>query len=399
MFPGIKQAFAASLAVVSFLSASLAAAHGSMEVPLSRVYGCYKEGAESPKSAACKAAVAAGGSQALYDWNGVRQGAANGRHRELIPDGKLCSANNESHKGLDLARTDWPSTLITPDASGRFEFTFYATAVHATGYFQLFTTKEGYNPALPLKWSDLEATPFCNITNVSAVNNRYKLNCPFPGGKTGSHVIYTIWQRADSPEAFYACTDVKFSNTPPPPVAWKEVGQVQAREDLPKGSKVTFRLFDSAGRDAESFPLLLDAATPAATWVYRLAQQVNTGSSRVQVGVLQTTGSVTPQQDALGNRVYAKETGYSFQVDIEKPSPGGSDGGTGGGTDGGGGGGAQYKYPAGITGYTAGTTVEGTDGHIYQCKPFPYSGWCKGVASYYAPGTGIAWQDAWTLVR
>ncbi|MBN8469213.1 lytic polysaccharide monooxygenase [Corallococcus exiguus] len=388
MFPAIRKAFTASLAFVSLLSAGPAAAHGSMEVPLSRVYGCFKEGPESPKSAACKAAVQTGGTQALYDWNGVRQGAANGRHREIIPDGKLCSAANESHKGLDLARADWPSTLITPDSGGRFEFVFHATAVHATGYFQLFVTKEGYNPSLPLKWSDLESTPFCNVTNVSAVNNRYRLNCPFPATRTGSHVIYAIWQRADSPEAFYACTDVKFSNTPPPPVSWKELGQVQAREDLPKSSKVTFRLFDSAGRDAESYPLTLDAATPAATWMYRLAQQVNAGSSRVQVGVLQTSGSVTPVQDALGNRVYSKETGYSFQVDIEKPS-------TGGGNDGGTGGSAQYKYPAGIDSYTAGTLVEGTDGLIYRCKPFPYSGWCKGAASHYAPGTGMAWQDAW----
>jgi chitin-binding protein len=85
-------------------------------------------------------------------------------------------------------------------------------------------------------------------------------------------------------------------------------------------------------------------------------------------------------QDALGNRVYAKDTGYAYQVDIEKPSTGG---------------GAQYKYPAGIDSYTAGTLVEGTDGLIYRCKPFPYSGWCKGAASHYAPGTGMAWQDAW----
>lgn len=105
MFRAIQKVLAASLAVVSLLSASVAAAHGSMEVPLSRVYSCFKEGPETPGSAACKALIQAGGTQALYDWNGVRQGAANGRHREIIPDGKLCSAANESHRGLDLART------------------------------------------------------------------------------------------------------------------------------------------------------------------------------------------------------------------------------------------------------------------------------------------------------
>lgn len=32
---------------------------------------------------------------------------AAGKHRELIPDGKLCSAANDKFKGLDLPRADW----------------------------------------------------------------------------------------------------------------------------------------------------------------------------------------------------------------------------------------------------------------------------------------------------
>ncbi|MFY1825118.1 lytic polysaccharide monooxygenase [Myxococcus fulvus] len=385
----MQRSLASSLVALSLLSSSLASAHGSMEVPLSRVYSCFKEGPETPKSAACKAAIQSGGTQALYDWNGVRQGNANGRHRELIADGKLCSAANESHRGLDLARTDWPATLISPDSSNRFDFVFHATAVHATAYFHLYVTKEGYNPALPLKWSDLEASPFCTLTAPSAPqNNRYRFTCPFPQGRTGQHVIYAIWQRSDSPEAFYACTDVKFSNTPPPPTTWKELGSVQAREDLPAQSKVTLRLFDSGGRDAETHPLTLSTATPAASWIYQLAQQVNATSSRVQVGELQTNGTVRPANSATANRVYSREASDSFQLDIEKPTGGG-----------GGGDPAQYKYPNGIDSYVAGTLVEGTNGSIYRCKPFPYSGWCKGSAPYYAPGTGSHWSDAWEFVR
>jgi len=386
MHPAIQKPLTSSLVVLSLLSASLAQAHGSMEVPLSRVYSCFKEGPETPRSAACKAAIQVGGTQALYDWNGVRQGAANGRHRELIPDGKLCSAANESHKGLDLARADWPSTLIAPDASGRFEFVFHATAVHATAYFHLYVTKEGYDPTLPLKWSDLEDAPFCTLTAPSTpTNNRYRFTCPFPQGRTGPHVIYTIWQRSDSPEAFYACNDVKFSDTPPPATSWKELGAVQAREDLPAQSKVTLRVFNSGGGDAETHPLTLGAATPAATWMYNLAQRVNSTSSRVQVGVLQASGGVVPEQSATANRVYSREASDTFQLDIEKPTGGGET--------------PQYAYPDGLASYTAGTLVQGTDGHVYRCKPFPYSGWCRGAAPYYAPGTGSHWTDAWEFVR
>ncbi|WTY26396.1 lytic polysaccharide monooxygenase [Streptomyces anulatus] len=57
------------------LAAAPAAAHGSLTDPVSRVSACFAEGPESPVSAACRAAVAAGGTQALYDWE-------RGEHRQ-----------------------------------------------------------------------------------------------------------------------------------------------------------------------------------------------------------------------------------------------------------------------------------------------------------------------------
>jgi hypothetical protein len=47
-------------------------------------------------------------------------------------------------------------------------------------------------------------------------------------------------------------------------------------------------------------------------------------------------------------------------------------------------------------GYSAGSIVKNV-GNQYECKPWPYSGWCNGGASAYAPGTGTNWTDAWTL--
>ena len=37
-------------------------------------------------------------------------GTAAGRHKQLIPDGKLCSAGRDKYRGLDLARGDWPAS-------------------------------------------------------------------------------------------------------------------------------------------------------------------------------------------------------------------------------------------------------------------------------------------------
>jgi len=48
-------------------------------------------------------------------------------------------------------------------------------------------------------------------------------------------------------------------------------------------------------------------------------------------------------------------------------------------------------------GYVAGSRVQ-VGGTLYECKPYPYSGWCNGAAWAYGPGTGTYWSDAWTNV-
>ncbi|MFS0696149.1 lytic polysaccharide monooxygenase [Streptomyces nitrosporeus] len=195
---------AAPLALAG-LSAGPAAAHGSLSDPVSRVSACYAEGPESPESAACRAAVAAGGTQALYDWNGVNIANAAGKHRELIPDGKLCSAGNDKFRGLDLPRADWPSS---PMKAGNRTFRFRATAPHK-GTFELYLTKAGYDPAQPLKWSDLREKPFATATDPELRDGSYVFGGTVPQA-TGRQLVYTVWQRSDSPEAFYACSDVVF---------------------------------------------------------------------------------------------------------------------------------------------------------------------------------------------
>ncbi|MEU0101054.1 lytic polysaccharide monooxygenase [Streptomyces sp. NPDC006267] len=187
------------------LASAPAVAHGSLTDPVSRVSACFAEGPESPRSAACRAAVAAGGTQALYDWNGVNIANAAGRHRELIPDGKLCSAANDTFRGLDLPRADWPATAMTP---GGHTFRFRATAPHR-GSFELYLTKPGYDPTKPLAWSDLEAKPFAEATDPPLENGSYVFDGTIPE-RSGRQLVYTVWQRSDSPEAFYACSDVTF---------------------------------------------------------------------------------------------------------------------------------------------------------------------------------------------
>ncbi|MCX5138183.1 lytic polysaccharide monooxygenase [Streptomyces sp. NBC_00340] len=194
---------------LSALAAAPASAHGTMGDPVSRVSQCYAEGPESPKSAACKAAVASGGTQALYDWNGIRIGDANGQHQALIPDGKLCSADSEEFKGLDLARADWPATGVS---SGAYTFRYRVTAQHK-GTFKVYITKSGYDPSKPLAWADLDlAHPVATVTDPTASNGFYSFSGNLPE-RSGKQLLYAVWQRSDSPEAFYSCSDVAFGGS------------------------------------------------------------------------------------------------------------------------------------------------------------------------------------------
>ncbi|MFJ9694574.1 lytic polysaccharide monooxygenase [Kitasatospora sp. NPDC101183] len=200
---------AASLAV-ALTTAGTASAHGTMTNPVSRVAACYAEGPEHPVSQVCKDLVAASGTQPLYDWNEVNIANANGNHQALIPDGRLCSANRDKYAALDWPRTDWPATAVKP---GAFSFQFRTTAPHV-GTQTVYITKAGFNPTQPLKWSDLDPTPVAQVqVDRNATNGFYNYSGTLPQ-RTGRQILYTVWQRSDSPEAFYSCSDVDFGGTP-----------------------------------------------------------------------------------------------------------------------------------------------------------------------------------------
>lgn len=197
----------------SVLLSRVAQAHGSMQTPISRVYSCYLEGPETPDTPACRDAIAQGGTQALYDWNEVNIRDAANRHRTLIPDGQLCSAGRAKYAAFDQPRLDWATTILP--ASGTYTFQ-YAAAVPHRGWFELYVTRDGYDPLQPLKWSDLEPTPFLRADDPPIWSGNYIMTGQLPQGKSGRHLIYSIWQRTDSPEAFYTCSDVWFGSSPTP---------------------------------------------------------------------------------------------------------------------------------------------------------------------------------------
>jgi chitin-binding protein len=199
-------AFAAPL-LLTLSAAGPAQAHGAPTKPVSRAYACSPDGGSTAGTAACRAALTANGGEPFTFWDNVRVGDVNGRDRSVIPDGRLCSGGLPAYRGLDLARSDWPSTTLT--AGARLTMTYRSTIPH-TGTFKMFLTKPGYDPSGPLTWSDLPERPFAEVKDPAMTGDAYRIGMTLPSDRTGRHVLYTIWQNSSTADTYYSCSDVVF---------------------------------------------------------------------------------------------------------------------------------------------------------------------------------------------
>ena len=111
------------------------------------------------------------------------------------------------------------------------------------------------------------------------------------------------------------------------------------------------------------------------TAVYQQSIEVN-GEERVTITLDDIeAGNFTFEATATSENGEEERITRSFKVEEESSNP------------------SQYPdYEAGKN-YAAGDIVTGTDGNAYQCKPWPYTGWCANAS--YAPGESQFWADAW----
>jgi predicted carbohydrate-binding protein with CBM5 and CBM33 domain len=217
--------YAAALLLAAGLGAIVlpagASAHGAMMAPGSRTFLCYKDGRTStgeikPVNPACAAAVAQSGVTPLYNWFAVLRSDGGGRTAGFIPDGQLCSGGTGGpydFTGFNLARDDWPVTHLTSGAAMEFDYNDWAKH---PGTFSLYITRDSWSPTRAPTWSDLEPVPFSQVVDPPALggpgteDGHYWWNGTLPSGKTGRHLIYSVWARSDSQETFYGCSDVVF---------------------------------------------------------------------------------------------------------------------------------------------------------------------------------------------
>jgi len=133
------------------------------------------------------------------------------------PDGQLCSAGHTSNGRYNALDTvgDWKAQSIGTN----FRVKLYDQASHGADYIWVYATKQGFNPITqPLRWSDLELvgqignTPASQWTPESAGGISILVNGNAPG-RTGRHMIYTIWQASHLDQSYYLCSDVNFGGS------------------------------------------------------------------------------------------------------------------------------------------------------------------------------------------
>jgi chitin-binding protein len=197
-------------AVCGLLPALPALAHGAPVQPVSRTAACAA-GGEDAGTAACKAALAANG-QALGAFDNLRVPGVNGRDKQVIPDGKLCSGGLSEYKGLDLARSDWPATQMTAGSTLNIQ---YRTTIPHAGLFRVYLTKQGYNPKQPLGWDDLSTKPIFTATDPPVRDGAYRFGGKLPADRSGRHVLFTVWQTTSTPDTYYSCSDLVLTAAKP----------------------------------------------------------------------------------------------------------------------------------------------------------------------------------------
>ncbi|WP_323815821.1 lytic polysaccharide monooxygenase auxiliary activity family 9 protein [Cellvibrio sp. NN19] len=368
------------LGTAALMSTVEVSAHGYVSSPKSRAFWCTSSqgGNTTP---ACIAAAAAGNAS-QYEPQSIGIGGANDNHQSLIPDGKLCSANMGGNNGLNLARNDWNATTVT---AGPLAFVWINTAAHKTSYFRYYITKEGFNPgAAPLKWSDLEQIHQSAPAGQEAVATHI-VNLP---PRTGRHIVYSIWQRdavRDAPEGFYQCIDVVYG---------------------PSNSSSSVASSAPSSSSVASSSVSNNTCAGLPTWnaatVYTQPQQVQHNSRRysanywtqgndpaltagqysywLDLGAC-SEGTTSSTSSSSSSAVVSSSSSVASSV----VSSSSSSVATG-----------NCSSPAFVNGssYATGALVQNV-GSEYKCT---VGGWCS-QGGAYAPGTGWAWTNAWSLVR
>ncbi|HHB1427563.1 TPA: lytic polysaccharide monooxygenase [Serratia odorifera] len=318
---------AVSLALpAAILAPTLAHAHGYISKPLTRNMMCKNQGgfwSGTPPTGGCQAYKATGNWQAPFTDVGGSTGSGWLNYETSIPDGKICSVNYPSLNTL-VKNGDWPTTEVKPKSDGSIDLAYKYTAYHGTDHIAFYITKQEYNPAQPLKWSDLELLGRRDGANTPDANGETHFNFKLPAQQHGRHVIVAAWPVSaghGTGEVFMSCADVKIDNEGISIPSWESIGEgLSASTNIAAKTVVRFRLFDKTKAGSVAFETEFTAANSMADkdWLHQLAKKINAGTNLVKVGILDA-GNVTADKPSTYYGVYTKgNASYSYALYLEE---------------------------------------------------------------------------------
>ncbi|MFD1829171.1 lytic polysaccharide monooxygenase [Streptomyces desertarenae] len=188
-----------------------ASAHGSVVDPASRNYGCwlrwgsdFQNPAMAQQDPMCWQAWQ-DDTNAMWNWNGLYRENVGGNHQAFIPDGQLCSAGRTAdgrYRSMDVPGR-WRTTGVGTD----FTVHLHDQARHGADYLRIYVTRQGFDPTTDeLGWGDLE---LIKTTGRYAPTSDIRVGVSAPG-RSGHHVVYTIWKASHADQVYYLCSDVNF---------------------------------------------------------------------------------------------------------------------------------------------------------------------------------------------
>jgi predicted carbohydrate-binding protein with CBM5 and CBM33 domain len=224
---------------VATVKAPDASAHGSAVDPPARAYSCWKRWGDQWQSPAmatedpmCDQAWKAD-PNAMWNWNGLYRDGVKGDHQAAVPDGQLCSGGHTA--GGRYNALDKPGPWHAVPLANSFSVRVHDQATHGADYYRVYVTKQGFDALTqPLGWGDLDlvaetgkiapgaGSPGGDPALSGGVSVAVDARAP---GRTGRHIVYTVWQASHSDQSYYFCSDVIFGgagaepgpSTPPPP--------------------------------------------------------------------------------------------------------------------------------------------------------------------------------------
>ncbi|MGX7024656.1 lytic polysaccharide monooxygenase [Vagococcus hydrophili] len=212
-------------------------------------------------------------------------------------DGRIASANGGFGQigdfVLDNQTSDrWKKTAVN---TGENIFTWHYTAPHKTAKWHYYMTKSGWNQNKPLNRDELELIGTVNHDGTMSTNNLSHA-ISIPEDRTGYHVILSVWDVADTSNAFYNVIDVNVKNDTIPNIPNKPTN-LQSKNTTKKSTMLTW----DSQVSAKSFN------------VYRDNQLISTVSSNqfedknleagkeytYEVEAISTSGSKSPKSEKL----------------------------------------------------------------------------------------------------